>query len=65
MCVPPQSSTACLAKMVMPQMCIRDSYTVGKALYAMMKQGDANRFYEGWSGTKQLAAAAVELFRCV
>ena len=39
-----------------------EDYTVGKALYAMMKQGDANRFYEGWSGTKQLAAAAVELF---
>ena len=39
-----------------------EDYTVGKALYAAMKQGDANRFYEGWSGTDQLAAAAVELF---
>ena len=39
-----------------------EDYTVGKALYAMMKQGDANRFYESWSGTEQLAAAAVELF---
>ena len=39
-----------------------EDYTVGKALYAAMKQGDANRFYEGWSGTEQLAAAAVELF---
>ena len=39
-----------------------EDYTVGKVLYAAMKQGDANRFYEGWSGTKQLAAAAVELF---
>ena len=28
----------------------------------MMKQGDANRFYESWSGTEQLAAAAVEMF---
>ena len=27
-----------------------------------MKQGDANRFYESWSGTEQLAAAAVEMF---
>ena len=27
-----------------------------------MKQGDANGFYESWSGTEQLAAAAVELF---
>lgn len=39
-----------------------EDYTVGKALYAAMKQGDANGFYEGWSGTEQLAAAAVELF---
>ena len=39
-----------------------EDYTVGKVLYAAMKQGDANRFYEGWSGTEQLAAAAVELF---
>ena len=39
-----------------------EDYTVGKALYAAMKQGDANRFYESWSGTEQLAAAAVELF---
>lgn len=38
-----------------------EDYTVGKALYAMMKQGDANRFYESWSGTEQLAAA-VEMF---
>ena len=28
----------------------------------MMKQGDANGFYESWSGTAQLAAAAVEMF---
>ena len=27
-----------------------------------MKQGDANGFYESWSGTEQLAAAAVEMF---
>ena len=39
-----------------------EDYTVGKALYAAMKQGDANGFYESWSGTEQLAAAAVELF---
>ena len=39
-----------------------EDYTVGKALYAAMKQGDANRFYESWSGTEQLAAAAVEMF---
>ena len=39
-----------------------EDYTVGKALYAMMKQGDANGFFESWSGTEQLAAAAVELF---
>ena len=39
-----------------------EDYTVGKALYAMMKQGDANGFYESWSGTEQLAAAAVEMF---
>ena len=39
-----------------------EDYTVGKALYAMMKQGNANRFYESWSGTEQLAAAAVEMF---
>lgn len=39
-----------------------EDYTVGKVLYAAMKQGDANRFYEGWSGTEQLAAAAVEMF---
>lgn len=38
-----------------------EDYTVGKALYAAMKQGDANGFYESWSGTEQLAAA-VELF---
>ena len=36
-----------------------EDYTVGKALYAAMKQGDANGFYESWSGTEQLAAAAV------
>ena len=40
----------------------RDGRTVGHILYAMMKQGDANRFYESWSGTEQLAAAAVEMF---
>lgn len=39
-----------------------EDYTVGKALYAAMKQGDANGFFESWSGTDQLAAAAVELF---
>ena len=39
-----------------------DGRTVGHILYAMMKQGDANGFYESWSGTEQLAAAAVELF---
>lgn len=39
-----------------------EDYTVGKALYAAMKQGDANGFYESWSGTEQLAAAAVEMF---
>ena len=39
-----------------------EDYTVGKVLYAMMKQGDANGFYESWSGTEQLAAAAVEMF---
>lgn len=39
----------------------RDGRTVGHILYAMVKQGDANRFYEGWSGTEQLAAAAVEM----
>ena len=39
-----------------------DGRTVGHILYAMMKQGDANRFYESWSGTEQLAAAAVEMF---
>lgn len=39
-----------------------EDYTVGKALYAAMKQGDANRFYESWSGTEQLAAVAVEMF---
>ena len=38
-----------------------EDYTVGKALYAAMKQGDANGFYESWSGTEQLAAAAVEM----
>ena len=27
----------------------------------MMKQGDANGFYESWSGAAQLAAAAVEM----
>ena len=37
-----------------------EDYTVGKALYAAMKQGDANGFFESWSGTEQLAAA-VEL----
>ena len=39
-----------------------EDYTVGHILCSMMKQGDANRFYESWSGTEQLAAAAVELF---
>ena len=39
-----------------------ENYTVGKAIYAAMKQGDANGFYESWSGTEQLAAAAVEMF---
>ena len=38
-----------------------EDYTVGKALYAAMKQGDANGFYESWSGTEQFAAAAVEM----
>lgn len=38
-----------------------EDYTVGKALYAAMKQGDANGFYESWSGTEQLAAVAVEM----
>ena len=38
-----------------------EDYTVGKALYAAMKQGDANGFFESWSGTEQLAAAAVEM----
>ena len=38
-----------------------EDYTVGSALYALMKQGDANRFYGSWSGTVQLAAAAAEL----
>ena len=38
-----------------------EDYTVGSALYALMKQGDANRFYGSWSGTAQLAAAAAEL----
>ena len=37
-----------------------DGRTVGHILYAMMKQGDANGFFESWSGTEQLAAA-VEL----
>ena len=39
-----------------------DGRTVGHILYAMMKQGDANGFYESWSSAAQLAAAAVELF---
>ena len=39
-----------------------DGRTVGHILYAMMKQGDANGFYESWSGTEQLAAAAAEMF---
>ena len=39
-----------------------ENYTVGKAIYAAMKQGDANGFFESWSGTEQLAAAAVEMF---
>ena len=34
-----------------------DGRTVGHILYAMMKQGDANGFFESWSGTEQLAAA--------
>jgi len=38
-----------------------EDYTVGKTIYAAMKQGDANRFYGSWSGTAQLAAAAAEL----
>ena len=40
----------------------RDGRTAGHILYAMVKQGDANGFYESWSGTEQLAAAAVEMF---
>lgn len=40
----------------------RDGRTVGHILYAMVKQGDANGFFESWSGTEQLAVAAVELF---
>lgn len=39
-----------------------EDYTVGKTIYAAMKQGDANGFYESWSGTEQLVAAAVEMF---
>lgn len=38
-----------------------EDYTVGKALYAMMKQGDANGFYESWSSAAQLASDAVEM----
>ena len=39
----------------------RDGRTVGHILYAMMKQGDANGFYESWSSAAQLASDAVEL----
>ena len=38
-----------------------EDYTVGHILYAMMKQGDANGFYESWSSAAQLASDAVEL----
>ena len=38
-----------------------EDYTVGKALYAAMKQGDANGFFESWSSAAQLASDAVEL----
>ena len=38
-----------------------DGRTVGHILYAMMKQGDANGFYESWSSAAQLASDAVEL----
>lgn len=36
-----------------------EDYTVGKALYAMMKQGDANGFFESWSDKTSLASGVV------
>ena len=36
-----------------------EDYTVGKALYAMMKQGDANGFSESWSDKTSLASGVV------
>ena len=39
-----------------------ESYTVGKALYAAMKQGDANGFFESWDGKTSLASGVVGMF---
>ena len=39
-----------------------EDYTVGKALYAAMKQGDANGFFESWSDKTSLASGVVRMF---
>ena len=39
-----------------------EDYTVGKALYAAMKQGDANGFFESWSDKTSLASGMVGMF---
>lgn len=40
----------------------RDGRTVGHILYAMVKQGDANGFFESWSDKTSLASGVVRMF---
>ena len=39
-----------------------ENYTVGKAIYAAMKQGDANGFFESWEDKTALASDVVRMF---
>ena len=39
-----------------------ENYTVGKTIYAAMKQGDANGFFESWSDKTSLASGMVGMF---
>ena len=39
-----------------------EDYTVGKTIYAAMKQGDANGFFESWSDKTSLASGMVGMF---
>lgn len=39
-----------------------EDYTVGKTIYAAMKRGDANGFFESWSDKTSLASGMVGMF---